>query len=142
MRLRIEMLRIIRYMVIVLLTGILACEYVEEVPPGAIENLMKRWVVQAVHIDGQEDIVTDYSNFNLVLNGDNTFTLTDIHGNALSGEWEMQNNNTQLVLNPGASSEIVYQIVDIQPDELILLEEKTNFKDIPATFRYILVPAE
>lgn len=133
-------MNVTKFLIIILTAFIFACEYVEEPTVEEINHLINSWQVSQVFIDGQEDIVTNYDNFNLIINKDNTFSFTDINGNNESGQWELQNNNTRLLLNPGLDEEVVYRIISAEPVELILLTEKTNFKDIPAAFRYVLVP--
>lgn len=116
-----------------------SCEFVEEPTVTTEDNIYNSWVVQQVFIDGQEDTATDYTAFTLLINEDNTFSLTSESGNITTGIWRLANQN-KLILNEGTPDEQVYLIAESNENILILLYENEFFKEVKSVFRYVLIP--
>jgi maltodextrin utilization protein YvdJ len=109
-----------------------SCELVGETnldEPGAIENLTQTWGVDSAFIDGLYDYVTDYSLFQLTINDNNTYELTDQNGETFSGNWSLVSNESRLSLENSSGNTQTYTILVLDEDELIVVTQTTAFKD-------------
>jgi len=128
-----------------LLIGILlnACEIVSEVDLDDPVNralLIKSWQVKEVSVDGIQDNFTDYQQFLLTLNDDDTYLLIDQFGNEFSGKWSMEDSQKQIILR-GDDEEIVFTLQDLKSDELTILLVVENLKGFPVEYQFTLESA-
>jgi len=128
-----------------LLIGILlnACEILSEVDLDDPVNralLIKSWQVKEVSVDGIQDNFTDYQQFLLTLNDDDTYLLIDQFGNEFSGKWSMEDSQKQIILR-GDDEEIVFTLQDLKSDELTILLVVENLKGFPVEYQFTLESA-
>lgn len=134
---KIKFLRPFQWMMILLFLS--ACELSDIPSSEDLSSLVNTWVVDQVLIDGQEDVATNYSNYRLIIDNDNTYQLTDIYGQTTSGTWEVS-NDSQLVLISNVNEQKAYIIAEISQQQLILLFKDKFIKETEASYRFILIP--
>lgn len=122
-----------------ILVGLGACELSEGPTDEDLGLLVNTWVVDQVYIDGQEDIATDYGNYRLQINADNTYQLSDIYGQSSSGNWETTSESQLILRNAGAEEDVLI-INEISAERLVLVFKARLVKETEATYQFILVP--
>jgi hypothetical protein len=112
----------------------------EEEPLPAREHITKNsWQVESVFINGTADGITDYSGYRYTFREDGTYTIFD--PSEREGTWDLNGNETILILDPGTPDQQEVPILERENNLLSLqfTEPATN-KLSERTVVYNLVP--
>jgi hypothetical protein len=119
------MKKVLNISLLLLIIGVFACT--PPATPGKNETLSRSWKIKEVSIDGTVDNTTNYSAyvFKFNLNGTYEFTKASV----TTGNWELNDNGSILLLDKGTSNEEAVSVITITGKTLVL-----EFA-IPATYK-------
>ena len=106
--------------------------------PTANKMIARTWQVQSVQINGQDENVTDFSNYRFTFRSDQTyrFEMPDER----QGRWELAANATLLQLDPGTSQEESVVVLELSNTNLLLEFTEQSVKLGSTQIRFTLVP--
>jgi hypothetical protein len=104
----------------------LKCENVE--PASKQELLSKEWKVSQVLIDNIPDQSMDYSGYRRRFDANGNYTFTNAAGNTLTGTWEFDSNQQNLILDKNTSKQQTVRVVVLDANNLELEFVVKNYK--------------
>jgi hypothetical protein len=104
----------------------LKCENVD--PPGKEALLSKEWKVSQVLINNIPDQSVDYSTYRRRFDASGNYTFTDGPGTTLTGTWEFDSNEQNLILDKNTSKQQTVRVVVLDANNLELEFVMKNYK--------------
>ena len=125
---------------ILMLFSLVACkeEATDPAEPTPEELISRTWRVQSVQVNGQDEDVADYDDFQFTFNSNQTYRF--LNPDEQQGSWQLTANATLLVLDQGIGQEQQVAIFGLSETELILEFTEESEKLGTTRTRFNLAP--
>ena len=108
--------------------------------PTKLEMISKTWKVDIALIDNVVDNTNDYSGYRFEFRSDGSYSFENGSGSAITGTWELNSNETVMILDEDTDDETEVNILEINEVSLILqFSYAATFKDPAYDLVYELV---
>jgi hypothetical protein len=104
--------------------------------PSKIELISKTWKVRKVEINSV--LSNGYEAYQLNFNNNGTYNFQTT--SSTSGSWELNSNESAIILDKGTANELIMNIIKLSLEELdIEYTEPATFKDPQKNFKWYLI---